>query len=98
MGIAPRPTVALAIGGPITRAALPALCARVCELLDRSGAGILLCDVRGVAADAVSVDALARVEVAANRHGCRIALRHASRELRDLVAFMGLGDVLPSEP
>jgi ABC-type transporter Mla MlaB component len=87
-------TVAFAIRGPIARDDLPGLCARVCELLERTGAGIALCDVHGVDADAVTVDALARLQLGARRHGCRVRLRGASSELRDLVAFMGLSDVL----
>ena len=60
-----------------------------------TGADVAVCDVAGVAADAVTVDALARLQLAARRHGCRIQLEHASAELRDLIAFMGLEDVLP---
>jgi len=45
----------------------------------------------------VSVDALARLQLAARRHRCRIELRNASSELRDLIAFMGLEDVLVCE-
>ena len=88
------PTVAFAISGPIARADLPGLCERVCGLLAESGAEIALCDVDGVEPDAVTVDALARLQVAARRYGCQVRLRHASNELRDLVAFMGLSDVL----
>jgi ABC-type transporter Mla MlaB component len=55
-----------------------------------------VCDVAGVAADAVTVDALARLQLAARRHACRIRLRGASAALSDLVAFMGLQDVLTS--
>jgi len=55
---------------------------------------VALCDVCGVAADAVTVDALARLQLAARRHGCQVRLRGASDELRDLVAFMGLQDVV----
>ena len=88
-------TIAFAIGGPIARADLPGLCERVCALLERSGAGVALCDVRGVEPDAVTIDALARLQLAAGRHGCQVRLRGASRELLDLVAFMGLRDVLP---
>jgi ABC-type transporter Mla MlaB component len=83
------------ITGPIARADLPGLCTRVCALLSDSGAGVARCDVRGIEPDAVTVDALARLQLAAQRHGCRVRLRHASRELRELVAFMGLTDVLP---
>ncbi|HEY7206849.1 MAG TPA: STAS domain-containing protein [Gaiellaceae bacterium] len=85
---------AFAIGGPIARADLPGLCARVCAILERSGAGIVACDVGGVPSDAVTVDALARLELGARRHGCRVRLVHASPELRELVEFMGLTDVL----
>ena len=91
---APR-TIAFAIEGPIARADLPGLCARVCELLHTSNAGVALCDVSGVDVDAVTVDALARLQLGARRTGCRVKLRNASDELRELVAFMGLEDVLP---
>ena len=53
------------------------------------------CDVRSVDVDAVTVDALCRLQLAARRQGCQVRLRHASTELRELVAFMGLVDVLP---
>ena len=42
------PSVAFAIRGPITRADLRGLCARVCALLAESRAEIVLCDVTGV--------------------------------------------------
>ena len=91
---APR-TVAFAIHGPIARDDLPGLCDRVCALLAGSGAELALCDVRGVDPDAVTADALARLQLAAHRNGCRVRLRNASPELRELLAFMGLCDVLP---
>ena len=85
----------IAIRGPIHRAELPGLCARVCRLLDTCAAATELdCDVAGVPADAVTVDALARLQLAARRHGRRITLRRASDELRDLVCLMGLEDIL----
>jgi ABC-type transporter Mla MlaB component len=88
-------TIAFAIRGPIALGDLPGLCERVCALLERSGAELALCDVRGVEPDAVTVDALARLQLAARRHGCQVRLRHASGELRELLAFMGLRDVVP---
>ena len=94
MGIdAPR-TIAFAIGGPITRADLPRLCERVCALLEKRDASVAVCDVSGIDPDAVTVDALARLQLAARRYGCRVHLRNAGDELRELVAFMGLRDVL----
>jgi ABC-type transporter Mla MlaB component len=93
---APAPqTIAFAIRGPISRADLPGLCTRVCALLEESDAGVALCDVSGVDPDAVTVDALARLQLAASRHGCRVRLRNASEELLELLAFMALRDVLP---
>jgi ABC-type transporter Mla MlaB component len=93
--VQPNPrTIAFAIEGPIERTDLPGLCDRVCGLLRGSHAGTALCDVRGVDPDAVTVDALARLQLAARRHGCRVRLCNASDELRELVAFMGLEDVL----
>ena len=51
-------------------------------------------DVASVTVDAVTVDALARLQLEARRHGCRIVLQGATRELVELVAFMGLSEVL----
>ena len=93
MAAPPPRTITFAITGPIAREDLPALYSRVCMLLESSGARVAVCEVSGVAADAVSVDALARLQLAARRHRCRVELRHASAELRDLITFMGLGDV-----
>ena len=91
---APR-TIAFTIRGPIARADLAGLCERVCALLGESDGGDVICDVSGIRADCVTIDALARLQLGARRHGCRVRLRHASSELLELVAFMGLGDVLP---
>ena len=90
-------TIAFAVYGPIARADLPGLCERVCGLLDRSRPDVALCDVTGVEADAVTVDALARLQLAAQRYGCQVRLRHASSELLALLAFMGLRDVVPND-
>lgn len=87
-------TVGVSIRGPITRADLSGLCDRVCGLMQVTRADVVLCDVHGVEADAVTVDALARLQLAAQRHGCRVKLYRASDELRQLVRFMGLHDVL----
>jgi ABC-type transporter Mla MlaB component len=94
MGARAPNTVAFAIRGPILREDLPALCDRVCALLSDAGPEVVVCDVRGVEPDAVTVDALCRLQLAARRHGCRVRLRRASPDLRDLVAFMGLTEVL----
>jgi ABC-type transporter Mla MlaB component len=87
-------TISFAVTGPIARSDLPGLCDRVCKLLGESGAGLALCDVRGVPADAVTVDALARLQLAARGCDCQVRLRNASTELLELVEFMGLENVL----
>ena len=61
----------------------------------RSRPDVALCDVTGVEPDAVTVDALARLQLAAQRYGCQVRLRHASSELVDLLGFMGLREVVP---
>jgi ABC-type transporter Mla MlaB component len=93
-GLEPR-TIMLAIRGPIERADLPGLADRVCALLAAHHPQLALCDVRGVGADAATVDALARLQLAARRHSCQVRLRGASTELLELVEFLGLSDVLP---
>jgi ABC-type transporter Mla MlaB component len=93
MAAAPR-TLTFAIVGPISRDDVPGLCARVCRLLATSRPDVAFCEVAGVAADAVAVDALARLQLAARRYRCQVRLRGAPDELLDLVAFMGLEDVL----
>jgi anti-anti-sigma regulatory factor len=58
----------------------------------------LTCDVRGLEADAAAVDALARLQLAARRVGAELRLCHASAELRCLLVFCGLDEVLGLEP
>lgn len=83
------------IRGPLRRSELPTLYARFCAAVGEHGPDLVLCDVRGVEADAVAVDALARMQLAARRNGCAVQLSGCSEPLRELVAFMGLRDVLP---
>jgi ABC-type transporter Mla MlaB component len=95
MAAAPPLTLTFAVHGPIRRSDLPGLCARVCLLLGDSRAEVAFCDVADVPADAVTVEALARLQLGAHHHGCRVRLQHASPALRDLVELMGLSRVLP---
>ena len=66
----------------------------MCSLLGESCARVAYCDVADVEPDAVCVDALARLQLGAKSHGCQVRLRNATPALRQLVAFMGLADVL----
>ena len=88
-----RTTPTLAIYGPITRSDLPGLYRRACALLRRHAPALMVCEVWGVEPDAVAVDALAQLALAARRQGCQIRLRGGSAELRELVSFMGLAEV-----
>jgi ABC-type transporter Mla MlaB component len=96
MAASARQPITFAVRGPIARADLPGICERVCALLETNDADVAFCDVRGVVPDAVAVEALARLQLAAQRHGCQVRLRNTSSELLELVAFMGLRDVLPN--
>jgi anti-anti-sigma regulatory factor len=92
----PPPDVEHSIGGRIDRADIPELCDRTRAALETEPADRLVCDVGAVVApDAVTVDALARIQLTARRLGRRVWLRHASPELEDLLALMGLSDAVP---
>ncbi len=96
MGSAKGRRLDFAIRGPIARSDLPGLCDRVCALLTANpGVTVADCDVSGLEGDAVAVDALCRLQLAARRHGCRVVLRNCGEPLRELVAFVGLSEVLP---
>lgn len=94
-----RRSVTIAIRAPLLREDLPGLYRRTCALLRAGPApALLLCDVRGIAADGVAIDALARLALAARRAGARVRLLGASPELRGLVGLAGLARVLPADP
>ena len=89
-------TIVLALGDAIAPADVPALCARVRSVLEASGAAVLVCDLGAVVdADMGTVDALARVQLAARRLGRVVTLRAASEDLLALLAFAGLNEALP---
>jgi hypothetical protein len=57
----------------------------------------IVCDVGALAPDAAAVDTLARLQLTLRRLGMEMQLRHASSELQDLLAFVGLRNVLRVE-
>jgi hypothetical protein len=57
----------------------------------------IVCDVSALDPDAVTLDALARLQLAARRVGLEIRLRHATSELQELLAFVGLTELLHVE-
>jgi ABC-type transporter Mla MlaB component len=93
MQIPGRQTVSFAITGPIAREDLPGICKRVRSVLDESGS-VVRCDVAGIEPDAVTIDALARLQLAARRRGCEVRLCNACDDLIALVELTGLTNVL----
>jgi hypothetical protein len=65
---------------------------------DDQSASTLLVNVAALDANAVTLDALARVQLTARRCGFSVQLRDTSPELRELIGFAGLDAVLPEEP
>jgi ABC-type transporter Mla MlaB component len=85
----------LVVRGPIAPHDIPVLCRRARALLQDGDGELVVCDVGGLLdPDATTVEALARLQLTARRLGCRVQLRHSCRELRELVAFIGLDEIL----
>ena len=60
---------------------------------------VIVCDVGGLESpDLGTIDALARLQLAARRLGRELRLRHSTAELEELIAFTGLDVVLVVEP
>ena len=88
-------TIEFAIWAPLRRSDLPGLCERVCGLLEAGDPVIAFCDVGQIElVDAVTVDALARLQLAGLQRSCQVRLRNPSEALRQLVWLMGLEGVL----
>jgi ABC-type transporter Mla MlaB component len=84
----------LVVRGPLEREDLPGLLARAHALCERTAPDVLRCELHDVAADAIVVDALARLALAARRAGCELRLGNPGEELRALVTLVGLAQVL----
>jgi ABC-type transporter Mla MlaB component len=84
------------IGAPTSTAEITALADELCAV--RLQGDPLVCDVASLLQpDCATVEALARLQLAARRLQRQICLRDASRELVELVTLAGLADVLPCE-
>jgi hypothetical protein len=57
-----------------------------------------VCDLSGAKPTAATVDSLARLALILRREDTRLVLRRAPPELVELIAFMGLEEVLRVEP
>jgi ABC-type transporter Mla MlaB component len=57
----------------------------------------IACDTDALPADLATVDALARLQLGAKRQGAEIRLEGLPANLRELLAFCGLGEVLRAQ-
>lgn len=91
----PLVSIDVVIGGPLPPEHVPRLWERVRAILEGATA-VVVCDVAAIdRPDAETVEVMARLQLAARRSGCRVRLRHACGELRDLLELMGLSEVVP---
>jgi hypothetical protein len=65
--------------------------------MDQSCPSAIVYDAGALPADVGSVDTLAQLQLDAHRHGAVLLLRNAPAELLQLLAFLGLDDVLRVE-
>jgi hypothetical protein len=73
---------------------MPTLTAELGALVG-AGATLVVCDVGALTpADLRAVDALARLQLAARRLGCRLRVTRASSELRQLLGCVGLTEAV----
>ena len=86
--------ISFAVGATLTRAAIPALCANLAEVLRGRDRGVVVCDVTGVRADVVAIEALARLGLTARRHGWRLVVTGGGADLLELADLLGLTDPL----
>ena len=88
-------TLVVTIAGRIDRSDAARFAMLVDDQLRIRPARAVICDVGGLdAPDVAAVDAICRIRLSVRRLGGHLRLRHASRELVDLIDLMGLCDVL----
>jgi hypothetical protein len=81
---------------PLTQVGKSSVSSAVSQRLP--GVRVIVYDAGAISSpDAATVDRLARLQLYARRMGVTIELRNARRELVDLLALLGLTEVLPVE-
>jgi hypothetical protein len=90
-----RSRITFVVRGPISRADLQGLSDRFRRCLWASDAFLIECDVSSLMGPQLeSVDALARFELIGQQEGVLLRVRGASAELRELLEFVGLSNVV----
>jgi hypothetical protein len=93
------PAYVFVIRWPVRREEIPGVTARAVRELHGRVPGTLVCNLGAASAagalDAVVVDTLARVALAAHRCRWTLRLDEVPAELAELIAMMGLTRVLP---
>jgi ABC-type transporter Mla MlaB component len=86
----------LAVEGRIDTATVGGLCRRLRSLIGQSSAVLVACDVGALGdCDLVAIDVLARLGLTAGQLACAFELWGASDRLVELLAFVGLQEILP---
>lgn len=86
------------IAGSIEPPDVAALCQRARRLLAHVDADPVVCEVGALRADIAAVDMLARLALNAGRLERGIRLREATSSLHELLALVGLADIVRCEP
>ncbi len=91
--------VVVIIEGPIAPDGIQPLCDRVRSVLGARPRARVICDVGAIGdPDAVTVEALARMQLTATRLGSAIVLRDPCADLARLLDLCGMAAVVPLEP
>ena len=92
----PSNPVVIVVRGPIAPAKLAELCERVRVATASRPREPVVCDVSDLGGrDELTLEALTRLQLTAQRLGATIQLHNAPGELVDLLDLLGLSDVLP---
>jgi ABC-type transporter Mla MlaB component len=88
-------TIVLRMSGRLERVHIAHICERS-QIELATDIALVVCDVREVVdPDAVTIDALARLVLAARRLGHRVEIRDSSNRLEGLLQLVGLSNVMP---
>jgi hypothetical protein len=94
----PEPSTGLLVLAAIGDGDVAMLCERLRAVIVASDAEVVVCDVGALPANARTIEAVARLQLTARRLGRRIRLQRASHDLEQLLAFVGLADVVAVGP